>query len=95
MGKPSSSKESPAAADVIARFGGARNLMRALEYVGLAEDPSCIYRWTYPYPRGTGGRIPRKAWAHVQIAAKRARVNLDGVRMIPRKVPGPKVRKKD
>jgi hypothetical protein len=82
--RPPRLDELPSAKEVIRRFGGARNLMRWLGYVGLPHDPACVYRWSYPYPKGSGGRIPRKAWVHVQVAAKKAKVNLDGIPMLPR-----------
>lgn len=73
------------ARDVIARFGGLKQLVDALAAVGLPRERTVVYKWTYPYPTGSGGKIPRHAWPDIQIAAKRAKVSLDGVRMLPRK----------
>lgn len=67
---------------VVERFGGVRSLMRALAASGTPKDPACIYRWLYPTPQGTGGRIPRLAWIDVQAAAKRAKIPLTGIRTV-------------
>lgn len=71
------------ALDVIARFGGVPELGRALAAVGLPKHKANIYRWLYPYPRGTTGRVPAVAWAEVLIAAKHAKVSLRNVRVMP------------
>lgn len=58
---------------VIARFGGARGLMRALRRLdpGKHRDPVSIYRWTYGRAKGgTGGLIPSVAIADVMEAAR-------------------------
>lgn len=71
------------ASDVVARFGSPYALSKALKKVGHPKNPACIYRWLYPYPKGTGGRIPKRAWMEIQIAAKRSGVSLKGVKTIP------------
>lgn len=71
------------ARDVVARFGGPYQLAKALAHVGYPKNAACIYRWLYPYPKGTGGRIPKKAWIEIQVAAKRAGVDLKGVQTLP------------
>jgi len=71
--------------DVITAFGGPRNLARALKKVGLPKDAACIYRWSYPYPRGTGGRVPAHAYVDVLVAANWAKVDLSRVKRMPRK----------
>ena len=68
---------------VVERFGGVGRLVEALAKVGHPKDRACIYRWLYPYPKGTGGRIPRKAWIHIQEAAKHVKISLSGIRTIP------------
>lgn len=62
---------------VIAKFGGARGLMRALQRLEPRKhrDATSIYRWTYPKSKGgTDGLIPTAAMADVTEAAR-----LDGV----------------
>lgn len=61
---------------VIKAFGGVRALSRALNAAGTPKDPTCIYKWTYPYPRGTGGRIPAPAHYEIERAAQRLKINL-------------------
>lgn len=58
------------ASRIIAKFGGVRDLMRALEAVGRPRNAASIYKWTYPYPRGTGGLIPLAAWSDIITAAR-------------------------
>lgn len=60
----------PQATGVFARFGGARGLMRALKAIGRPRNAASIYKWSYPYPKGTGGMIPASAWKDVLLAAK-------------------------
>ncbi|MDP3939778.1 MAG: hypothetical protein Q8R92_16800 [Deltaproteobacteria bacterium] len=58
---------------IIAKFGGVRNLMRALQRLdpGKHRDPVSIYRWTYSRERGgTGGLIPTAAIPDVMEAAR-------------------------
>lgn len=57
---------------VIAKFGRPRDLCRALIEAGVEEvrDPSVVYRWTYPRPRGTGGLIPNPALPAILTAAR-------------------------
>lgn len=75
----------PHAVDVILRFGGVPELVDALRAVGLPKHKACIYRWLFPYPRGTSGRIPPKAWLDIQVAAKHAKVSLEKVRWLPQR----------
>jgi hypothetical protein len=58
------------AARIIAKFGGVRDLMRALNAVGRPRNAASIYKWTYAYPRGTGGLIPASAWDDIYTAAR-------------------------
>lgn len=62
---------------IIRRFGGPRDLARALAAVGAPRDPSAIYRWTYPRDQGgTGGLIPTSAVKDVKRAARFAGIEL-------------------
>ena len=57
---------------VIARFGGARDLARALAECDLDRHPCNVYRWTYPRTKGgTHGYIPIHALQMVLAAARR------------------------
>jgi hypothetical protein len=58
------------AARVLTKFGGARELMRALKAIGRHRNPASIFKWTYPYPKGTGGLIPSTAWDDILAAAR-------------------------
>jgi amino-acid N-acetyltransferase len=62
------------AARIIAYFGGARELAKALQALndeGYARDPSSIYRWTYPRSRGGhDGVIPGDMILAVKAAAR-------------------------
>ena len=65
------------AAQIIARFGGAYPLSRAMRACAdtdasrASRSPSVIFRWTYPRSRGgTDGRIPNAAWPAVLDAAR-------------------------
>jgi hypothetical protein len=56
---------------IIARFGGARKLAKALSKVGKPRDPTSIYRWTYSRKdNGTDGVIPTSARADIVKAAR-------------------------
>lgn len=64
---------------VIAKFGGARALARALAAIGESayRNPSSVYRWTYPRSKyGTDGVIPTAALSAVVKAARYAGVLL-------------------
>lgn len=57
---------------VIAKFGNARDLARALARLAPERhrNPANVYRWTYPRASGgTDGLIPAKAMADVLAAA--------------------------
>jgi hypothetical protein len=56
---------------VVTLFGGARQLTRALKEAGYPKHQACVYKWLYPYPKGTGGLIPDSALKAVKLAAKR------------------------
>jgi hypothetical protein len=71
----------PQAQNIIAKFGGARELARVLKEA--SEDsrdhynPSTIYRWTYPKSEGgTGGEIPTAALKTIVKVARLAGVLL-------------------
>lgn len=55
---------------IIARFGGARRLMHALNRVGRPRNAASIYKWLYPYPKGRGGLVPTSAWRDIMEAAR-------------------------
>lgn len=58
---------------VLAKFGGARSLARALQRLDPKKhrDPASIYKWTYPRNKGgTGGLIPGYALGAVLEAAR-------------------------
>lgn len=54
------------------KFGGARNLARALCRVGEPRTPSAVYKWLHPKGscQGTGGLIPTRSWEAVLKAAR-------------------------
>jgi len=59
---------------VIAKFGGARKLAKA-----LALDPSTVYKWTYPREKqGTGGVVPNN-----KIPALLAAARAEGILFTP------------
>ena len=70
------------AARIIAKFGTAGRLAKALDRLGvpeMARTRTVVYRWTYPKSRGgTGGLIPLEALPAVIAAAK-----LEGVLITP------------
>lgn len=56
---------------IIAKFGGAMPLHRALLAVGNVKDLTVIYRWDKPKAKGgTGGVIPNKNIPDIQRAAR-------------------------
>lgn len=61
---------------VIRAFGGVRPLMRALKAVKCPYNPATLYKWTYPYPKGTGGLVPLHARADVMKAAAKAGIQI-------------------
>lgn len=74
---------------VIAKFGGARNLMRALKQVDpeMALNPSSIYRWTYPKSKGgTGGVIPTRTLPKLMKAARLVGIFITSEDLYPNKV---------
>jgi len=67
---------------LISKFGGARNLMRALKRIGKARNASTVYRWTYPTAKGgTGGVIPAESLVDVLAAAR-----MEGVFITPQEL---------
>ena len=69
---------------ILKKFGGARNLSRAFEEIGKPKDPASIFRWTYPHPKGTGGRIPVDSVDAVLEAARREGILLTAEDWDPR-----------
>lgn len=58
---------------VIARFGGAYQLAKALARAGTPWHPCSVYRWNYPKEKhGTGGIVPSNAWPAILNAARLA-----------------------
>ena len=70
----------PSAKVVIAAFGNGHALARALKAVGVHRNPATIYKWTYPFPKGTGNIVPKEAWPGIVAAAKKAGVVLVGAK---------------
>jgi hypothetical protein len=72
------------AARVIAKFGGAQVLGKALARVS-GRDRSRVYRWGYPKSKGgTGGVIPSSVIADVLTAARLEGVHLTAEDLDPR-----------
>lgn len=71
------------ALDVISRFGGVPELVYALGKVGFPTNKTTVYRWLYPYPRGTAGRVPHKSWLQIKVAARWAGIDLSRIRVLP------------
>lgn len=77
---PPSMNTAPSQAQrIIAKFGNARDLARALTLaadkglIGRADvrTPATIYKWTWPIERGgTGGHIPRSAFQALKKAGR-------------------------
>lgn len=78
----------PQAETVINKFGGARELARAIKEL-FPEDcynPSSIYRWMYPVSAGgTGGEIPAPALKKVIKAARYMGILLTPEDLYPQK----------
>lgn len=55
---------------LFAKFGGAARFIAALERVGARRNKATIYKWTYPHPKGRGGRVPTTAWPDILLAAR-------------------------
>jgi hypothetical protein len=73
---------------VIAKFGGARKLCRALERLDATKhrDASCIFRWRYPKSKGgTDGLVPTAALADVVEAARLEGILLSSDDLDPRR----------
>lgn len=72
---------------VINKFGGARNLYRAILELGMVHEfrsPATIYRWTYPRTKnGTGGFIPSSALPIIQLAARKQGILLTPEDLLP------------
>jgi hypothetical protein len=70
---------------IIERFGGVRNLIDALENIGIKRDLTNIYRWTYSKEKGgTGGLVPTTALIDVIAAARKEGVFLTQEDLDPR-----------
>jgi hypothetical protein len=70
---------------VIAKFGGAQVLGKALARVNSGRDRSRVYRWGYPKSKGgTGGVIPSSVIADVLTAARLEGVHLTAEDLDPR-----------
>lgn len=74
--KPIVTSHSSQAERVFAKFGGVRRLAQVLAEMGRPKNLTTLYRWTYPKPRGTGGRIPSNAWRDLLLAATRIGLEL-------------------
>lgn len=72
--------------EVVELFGGARKLMAALATVGHPRDAATVYKWTYPYPKGTGGHLPRQAEHDIVVAAERFHIDLSKVGLVTREI---------
>lgn len=73
---------------IIKKFGGARDLMRALFKIGKPRNPVSIYKWTYSREGGgTGGLIPTSALSDVLAAAKLEGIIISSEDMDPRAFP--------
>lgn len=78
----------PQAETVINKFGGARELARAIKecFPDDHYNPSSIYRWMYPVSAGgTGGEIPAPAIKKVIKAARIAGILLTPEDLYPQK----------
>lgn len=76
---------------LLEKFGGARNLVRALARVGKHRNPSTIYRWVYPRINGgTGGIVPSDMWPSIILAAR-----LEGILITPQDMDVREITKRD
>jgi hypothetical protein len=80
----------PQAETVVHKFGGARELARAIQAAFPDPkdhyNPSSIYRWMYPLSvGGTGGEIPAGALKKVIKAARYAGILLTPEDLFPQK----------
>lgn len=91
-GRPSAAEKRsrpkyPQAQSIINKFGGPRELARTLK--AASDDPndhyspSTIYRWLYPAPRGTDGKIPIQALNVIMKVARLAGVILSSKDIYP------------
>ena len=58
---------------VIAKFGGCRDVSRALMLLddpAMRRTPATIYKWTWPKPAGTGGLIPVRMHPAIKQAGR-------------------------
>lgn len=64
---------------IIAKFGGARCLMKAINALGdVSITAASVFKWTYgPERGGTGGVIPTRMVQTVMRAARREGIYLD------------------
>lgn len=72
---------------IIAKFGGARKLARALKRLSPDKhrDPATIFRWTYSKSKGgSAGLVPTAALADVAEAARLEGIFLDPSDFDPR-----------
>jgi len=70
---------------IISKFGGARDLAKALKAIGRERNFATIYKWTYPRgPNGTGGVIPTAAWPDIMAAARYCGVLITAEDLDPR-----------
>ena len=78
----------PQAESVINKFGGARELARAIKALSPDDhyNPSSIYRWMYPKSAGgTGGEIPGPALKLIIKAARFAGILLTPEDLYPQR----------
>lgn len=68
---------------VFEKFGGVKRFQQALEVVGCHRELCNLYRWTYPWPKGTGGVIPPTAWPMVLLAARHEGILLTPTDLAP------------
>jgi hypothetical protein len=72
---------------VYAKFGGVRNLYKALQAAGRARHITSIYRWNHPREAGgTGGLVPSSAVPDLLVAARLEGVVLTHEDLYPGKV---------
>jgi hypothetical protein len=64
---------------IVDKFGGPRNLSRALLHIGKKKDPSAIYKWIYEEAIDHGGGVIPGHAIHDVIQAARA----EGIMLTP------------
>lgn len=61
---------------IFTKFGGVRRLVECMKVAGFEYNTATVYKWSYPYPKGSNGVIPTRAWDAILSTARHEGITL-------------------